>query len=65
LPHVEARRLVEPLDGPFRSWAIFTQADDWGTTAPEREKAVAGFYFDQSKRPARIRLHLVRDEVLA
>jgi predicted RNase H-like HicB family nuclease len=44
---------------------IFTQADDWQTLRQNVREAVAGFYFDQPERPRRIRLHLVRDEVLA
>ena len=44
---------------------IFTQAKDWQTLRENVREAVAGFYFDQPARPARIRLHLVRDEVLA
>ncbi len=43
---------------------IFTQADDWQTLRENVKGAVAGFYFDQQERPGRIRLHLVRDEVL-
>ena len=36
---------------------IFTQGDTW--------EAVRGFFFDQPQTPRRIRLHLVRDEILA
>jgi predicted RNase H-like HicB family nuclease len=45
--------------------SIFTQADDWEALRRNVKEAVAAFYFDQPDRPARIRLHLVRDEVLA
>jgi hypothetical protein len=45
--------------------SIFTQADDWDSLRKNVKEAVAAFYFDRSPRPARIRLHLVRDEVLA
>ncbi len=45
--------------------SIFTEADDWETLRRNVKEAVAAFYFDRPQRPARIRLHLVRDEVLA
>ena len=45
--------------------SIFTQADDWQTLRENVREAVTAFYFDQQERPGRIRLHLVRDEVLA
>jgi len=44
---------------------IFTEADDWEALRRNVREAVAAFYFDRPQRPARIRLHLVRDEVLA
>ena len=44
---------------------IFTQANDWEELRRNVKEAVAAFYFDRPERPARIRLHLVRDEVLA
>jgi len=44
---------------------IFTQADDWQALRENVKEAVAGFHFDEPARPRRIRLHLVRDEVLA
>lgn len=43
---------------------IFTQGDTWEDLRRHAQEAVEGFFFDQPK-PARIRLHLVRDEVLA
>ena len=43
---------------------IFTQGDTWDDLRKNVQEAVAAFFFDQNK-PARIRLHLVRDEVLA
>lgn len=43
---------------------IFTQADSWEQLREEVQDAVSGYYFDRQK-PERIRLHLVRDEVLA
>jgi hypothetical protein len=45
--------------------SIFTEADDWETLRKNVKEAVAAFYFDSSQRPTRIRLRLVRDEVLA
>ena len=45
--------------------SIFTEADDWETLRKNVKEAVTAFYFDRPQRPARIRLHLVRDEVLA
>lgn len=44
--------------------AIFTQADTWEQLREEVKDAVEGYFFDRSK-PDRIRLHFVRDEVMA
>ena len=43
---------------------IFTQADTWDELRTNAREAVDAYFFDQPK-PERIRLHLVRDEVLA
>ena len=43
---------------------IFTEGDSWAELRANAREAVAGFFFDQPK-PTGIRLHLVRDEVLA
>jgi predicted RNase H-like HicB family nuclease len=43
---------------------IFTQADSWEELRKNAQEAVSGYFFDKAK-PSRIRLHLVRDEVLA
>ena len=43
---------------------IFTQGDTWEDLRRHAREAVEGFFFDQPK-PTRIRLHLVRDEVVA
>lgn len=55
-------------DGGFVAEAlgesIITQADSWDELRVNVREAVTAFYFDQPS-PARIRLHLVRDEVLA
>ena len=43
---------------------IFTQADSWVELRQNVKEAVSAFYFDQTG-PSSIRLHLVRDELLA
>ena len=45
--------------------SIVTQADNWEELRQNVREAVATFYFDHPRPPAAIRLHLVRDEVLA
>ena len=42
---------------------IFTQGDTWGELSDAVRDAVAAWHFDLPA-PSRIRLHLVRDEVL-
>jgi predicted RNase H-like HicB family nuclease len=44
--------------------SIFTQGDTWAELRANVKEAVEAFYFDRPK-PAGIRLHLVRDEILA
>ncbi len=44
--------------------SIFTEADTWNKLRQNVQDAVEGYFFDSDK-PDRIRLHLVRDEVLA
>jgi predicted RNase H-like HicB family nuclease len=44
---------------------IFTQGDTWDALRQNVREAVRGYYFDQPQAPQRIRLHLVRDELLA
>ena len=44
--------------------SIFTQGDTWDELRANVKEAVEAFYFDGPK-PASVRLHLVRDEVLA
>ena len=44
---------------------IFTQGDTWDDVRKNVQEAVRAYYFDQPATPRRIRLHLVRDEVLA
>ena len=45
--------------------SIFTQADNWDELRHNVREAVAAYYFDRTERPSALRLHLVRDEVLA
>jgi hypothetical protein len=44
--------------------AIFTQGDTWTGLRENVKEAVDAFYFDRPK-PAHIRMHLVRDEIVA
>ena len=44
--------------------SIFTEAASWAELRTNVREAVAAFYFDRPA-PRSIRLHLVRDEVLA
>lgn len=44
--------------------SIFTEADNWEDLRKNVREAVGAFYFDQIP-PERIRLHLIRDEVLS
>ena len=44
--------------------SIFTQGDSWDELRSNVKEAVQGYFFDQPK-PDNIRLHLVRDEMLA
>jgi predicted RNase H-like HicB family nuclease len=43
---------------------IVTEGDTWAALSANVREATAGYFFDQTK-PSRIRLHLVRDEVVA
>jgi hypothetical protein len=60
--------VTQEADGGFFAEAlgesIFTQADTWDELRTHVREAVTAFYFDRPA-PARVRLHLVRDEVLA
>ncbi len=60
--------VTQEADGGFvaecLTEAIFTQADTWDELRANAREAVAAF-FGVSEKPATIRLHLVRDEVLA
>lgn len=60
--------ITQESDGGFvaecLTEAIFTQADTWDELRSNVREAVDAF-FEDSERPEAIRLHLVRDEVLA
>jgi hypothetical protein len=60
--------ITQEADGGFVAEAlgesIFTQADTWDELRAQVREAVTAFYFDRPP-PTRVRLHLVRDEVLA
>jgi len=60
--------VVQEADGGYVAEClgedIFTQADTWEDLRANVLEAVRAFYFDSSP-PRRIRLHLVRDEVLS
>jgi len=60
--------VTQEADGGFVAEAlgesIFTQADTWDELRAQVREAVKAFYFDRPP-PTRVRLHLVRDEVLA
>ena len=60
-------QVTQEADGGFvaecLSESIITQADTWEELRHNVPEATNAFFFDQLK-PAAIRLHLVRDEVL-
>ncbi|MEY4201114.1 MAG: hypothetical protein RLZZ265_2854 [Verrucomicrobiota bacterium] len=60
--------VTQEADGGFvaecLSHDIFTQGDNWAELRANVSEAVLAYFFDQPK-PASIRLHLVRDEVMA
>ena len=60
--------ITQDADGGFcaecLTESIFTQGDTWDELRANVKEAVEAFYFDRS-RPSVVRLHLVRDEVLA
>ena len=61
-------QVTQEADGGFVAEAlsedIFTQGDSWEEMRSNVKEAASGHFFDRPK-PAAIRLHLVRDEVLA
>jgi predicted RNase H-like HicB family nuclease len=60
--------ITQEADGGFCAEClnddIFTQGDTWDELRANVREAVEAYYFDRSK-PTSIRLHLVRDEMLA
>lgn len=60
--------ITQEADGGFvaecLSQDIFTQGDTWEELRANVREAVEAYFFDQLK-PTIIRLHLVRDEVMA
>ncbi|HXJ95302.1 MAG TPA: 2-phospho-L-lactate guanylyltransferase [Terriglobia bacterium] len=63
------REVTQEGDGGFvaecLTEGIFTQADDWEELRHNVKEAGGGLLFRPAQRRPRIRLHLVRDEVLA
>ncbi len=62
--------VMQEADGGYTAEAIgesiFTEADSWEELRANVREVVKAVYFDQpEKLPSAIRLHLVRDEVLA
>jgi predicted RNase H-like HicB family nuclease len=60
--------ITQEADGGFAAEAlgesIFTQGDTWDELRANVQEAVEAFYFE-SPKPASLRMHMVRDEVLA
>jgi len=60
--------VVQEADGGFcaecLTESIFTQADSWDELRSNVVEAVNAYYFD-AMAPDRVRLHLVRDEVVS
>lgn len=60
--------ITQEADGGFvaecLTESIFTQADTWEELRRNVREAIEAFHFDRPM-PTAIRLHLVRDEVLA
>ena len=59
--------VTQEADGGFVAEAlgesIFSEGDTWDALRANVQEAVKAFYFDRPA-PARLRLHLVRDEVV-
>lgn len=60
--------VTQEADGRYRAecltQGIFTQGDTWVELRTNVKEAVRAYYFDLPK-PDSVRLHLVRDEMLA
>ena len=59
--------VLQAQDGSFvvecLSESIITEADSWGELRKNVMEAVSAFFFDDTP-PAKVRLHLVHDEIL-
>ena len=59
--------VVQEADGGYcaecLTESIFTEGDTWDELRKNVLEAISAFFFDRP-RPERVRLHLVRDEVL-
>jgi len=60
--------VIQEADGGFvaecLTESIFTQADSWDELRRNVKEAAEAYFFDKVQPPV-IRLHLIRDEVLA
>jgi len=60
--------VTQEADGGFvaecLTESIFTQGDTWDELRRNVKEAVDGYFFDKAQ-PQVVRLHLIRDEVLA
>jgi predicted RNase H-like HicB family nuclease len=61
--------VIQEADGGVcaecRTENIFTQGDTWDELRKNVQEAVRGYFFDRPAAGRRIRLRLVRDEVLS
>jgi len=61
--------VIQETDGGFcaecLTEAIFTQGDTWNELRANVKEAVEVHFYKRKSKPQNIRLHLVRDEVLA
>lgn len=61
--------VTQEADGGFVAESlgesIFTQGDNWEELRGNAKEAVTAYFFDRKPAPSAIRLHLVRDEILA
>lgn len=62
--------VTQEADGGFcaecLTESIFTEGDTWEQLRANVREAVRAYYFDQPKAlPPTVRLHMVRDEILA
>ena len=61
--------VTQEADGGFvaecLTEGIVTEGDTWDELGRNVRDAVGGYFFDRADKPRRIRLHLVRDEILA